>query len=1708
MRIDRKYNVIIVGTFDCENFGDLLFPIALEKYLEEQQVLNKLYLFSPKDCSMPFYEERHVNAISEMENFILQNQIDAIIIGGGDLIRLDNNIGKSYSDDNDANSLWAIPIILGKQYGIPVILNCPGVPFEFNNGNKKFVEFILNNADFLSVRDEYSKEYLLQAGVTKEINVSIDTIVGITRVYTPQFVDSIYERLKNEIELPDEEYIILQINNSIFNNQDINILSLFIQRILSETKYKIVFMPIGYEHNDHIALANLKNLCSDEIYMSSRKLNPIEMISIIKNSKFFMGTSLHGAVISYAYGIKFMEIMSGFSTKIFGFCKKINAEKCIININDNLWEKFCLLAQGSYDLLPQKEALYELDKHIENMIIEMDKVHRRGSQKILGELFRINLNCKNDLVKPKLYFDFGNGYNEDNVYYCKEISIDGFFNCRYDVATGCKSIRFDPVENFNCILILDYIVSNKGNIEIAYSNGIELSKGYVFNCNDPMVELKVEEEIDWIELQGHIVYCKNDDEYSWNCVLKEFIKIRGEYKIIQQENTIVQQDIIDLKSEIKELVCIDEEKNKKINQVYEELSSERDNYNSVLQQLEAIQNSTCWRMTKPLRIIIIAMRKLFNPKIWGKTIKKIYMSIPISITTKLKIKGCIFKVFRPFIKNTSAYKAWVNYNQGIDETIAKERRTVIVEGEKSDYISQIMDIPFCQKSPEYKEKSCGHLNLLEEDVKYLAFYLPQFHPFPENDEWWGKGFTEWTNVTKAIPQFVGHNQPRLTGELGYYDLRNKEIIQQQMELAKIYGIYGFCIYYYWFDGTKLMDTPLRLIMENNDLDLPFCLCWANENWSRKWDGKNQDILIAQNYDNDFPLKFIRSVIPYLKDSRYITIDGKPILVIYNANEIPHLKTTIFTWREYCRSCGIGEIHLLAVDFALNSVSREAGFDGFVEFPPHSVYHYGLDTINDELKVIDNNYAGRIFDYGRIVEEKQYLKRDLDKYYKGIFLGWDNTARRPKSATVFHRFTITAFKEWLSDITRYTIQNHDENDRFVFINAWNEWAEGTYLEPDRKFGFAALNTVREVLKENSLTARKIIYVCHDACYNGAQLLSLNLIEQLKKVFHYEVYVILIGGGVLLSKFEEISSDIICLEKEKDHREALMNWLSKKSCKKAMCNTVVCGDILRILHDMGIHCISMIHEMESVIKYYKCEQKLQNIVDFADKIVFASNYVRKSVDKICHIPEEKVVIAPQGMYKVNPYDARDIATRKVIRDKYHFTTDMKIALGVGFGDYRKGIDLFVKSAIKVCEQDDKAAFIWLGEVEPDCKCNIEELLKNSSAAERIIFAGPSDDVYAFYSACDVFVLTSREDPFPTVVMEAMSASLPVVAFKDGGGYVENITEETGMLVNMEDWEDMSQCIIDLFENEEKRIQLGNNAREYVTQKFSFIGYIFTLLGLLKEDYKKVSVVVPNYNYSSYLKQRIDSILQQDYPIYELILLDDKSSDDSLEIMYQYQKQLPLQVKVYANDVNSGNVFNQWEKGYKLAKGEYIWIAEADDLSANKFVSSIMNQMEEDSEIILGYSQSYMMDENGKVTAPNYFCYTDDVDSEKWKQNYVSSSEDEIVERMAVKNTIPNVSGVVFKKQDFSDMFTEAKKYNVAGDWAFYVKLMEKGGKVLFVADSLNYHRRHSNSVTSDLKAQIHYDEICKMQDYVMQKYPEKVDKQSIMKYRTKVKKDLGL
>ena len=353
-------------------------------------------------------------------------------------------------------------------------------------------------------------------------------------------------------------------------------------------------------------------------------------------------------------------------------------------------------------------------------------------------------------------------------------------------------------------------------------------------------------------------------------------------------------------------------------------------------------------------------------------------------------------------------------------------------------------------------------------TKVVAFYLPQFHQTKENNEWHGMGFTDWINTVKTIPQFVGHNQPQIPYDVGFYDLSSEKVMYRQIELAKNYGIFGFCFHYYWFSGKRLLEKPIFNWLNNKELDFPFCLCWANENWSKLWDGGNKELLIKQEIKYGDKEKFLQDILPFFKDERYIKIDNKPLLVIYKIEcvEEDALKDLISYLRTEITKYGFDGIYLLTTnkfiyDSMLPDKAKEIGFDATMEFPPHGVSTEGAKIKNKKFKIPNRNFKGSLIDMHKVIKEKLYT---TNAKFKCVFPSWDNSPRKTQTGCIVMQTETEDYKQWLYDSIKQTKENNSNSEQIVFINAWNEWAEGAHLEPDIKSGYTNLQATREVLEQ--------------------------------------------------------------------------------------------------------------------------------------------------------------------------------------------------------------------------------------------------------------------------------------------------------------------------------------------------------------------------------------------------------------------------------------------------------------------------------------------------------------------------------------------------------------------------------------------------------------------------------------------------------------------
>lgn len=361
---------------------------------------------------------------------------------------------------------------------------------------------------------------------------------------------------------------------------------------------------------------------------------------------------------------------------------------------------------------------------------------------------------------------------------------------------------------------------------------------------------------------------------------------------------------------------------------------------------------------------------------------------------------------------------------------------------------------------------------MKNSIKSLAFYLPQYHPIPENDIWWGKGFTEWTNVTKAQPLFKGHWQPRLPADLGFYDLRLPEVRKSQADLARQYGIYGFCYWHYWFGGKRIIERPFTEVVASGQPDFPFCIAWANQTWSGTWHGLSSNkILIEQTYpDIDDYKRHFYSLLDAFRDSRYIEVNGKKLVFVFRPMDIPDpLKFTDY-WQELAIKEGLKGLHIVGMHMSQDWNPKEYGYDAMVQnWIPRKQYYHRTPFEKFALQIFQKDFVEKRQRKSLLPEFVSYKKYvqcyDESKFrndeYPMIYADWDNTPRSGLDGWMFKDFSPALFEEVCYKALLAT-SNKATDEKIVIIKSWNEWAEGNYLEPDQKYGHAYLEAVKNAI----------------------------------------------------------------------------------------------------------------------------------------------------------------------------------------------------------------------------------------------------------------------------------------------------------------------------------------------------------------------------------------------------------------------------------------------------------------------------------------------------------------------------------------------------------------------------------------------------------------------------------------------------------------------
>jgi glycosyltransferase involved in cell wall biosynthesis/GT2 family glycosyltransferase len=1089
----------------------------------------------------------------------------------------------------------------------------------------------------------------------------------------------------------------------------------------------------------------------------------------------------------------------------------------------------------------------------------------------------------------------------------------------------------------------------------------------------------------------------------------------------------------------------------------------------------------------PVEGALKSVRRFVSQLFW-----RVWNALPISGADRRRAIHLLFRRTPFIVFWTASYRNWKEESSRHAEQMAR------IEKLREDSA-----IGIAGRVPVYRDPSA----LPRPDkllARAIAFYLPQFHPIPENDRWWGKGFTEWVNVRRARPQFQGHRQPRRPGELGYYDLiADASTRRRQAALAHQYGLAGFCFYFYWFSGKTLLETPIRNWADDETITFPFCLCWANESWSRRWDGREDQKLITQYHSPEDDIAFIRHIADYLQSNKYLKVNGRPLVIVYRPGLLPDPAASAKRWRTWCREHGIGEIYLAYTLSFLAATPEEYGFDAAIEFPPNNM---GLEPQEGLVQPTSDEFEVRVYNLSALSLRSSANDCNPFRLFRGVTPQWDNTARRMSSATAMLDGGPATYEAWLRRAALSTVEAiPDTDERLVFINAWNEWAEGAYIEPDLDYGHAWLDATRAALSGqetkdiepgdlvpaepmiDGCKKGKVIIVVHDLWSNGAQIHSLHLLATYREKFGLDVATIACGDGPLHANFEHYG-DLVQLSpattRPKDIHAAI-SQLHAAGYSRAIINSSAGGWITPYLSEAGIRVTGLVHEMPDLIRRMGLEEGIRNFDQQADHVVFSSDLVRKQTETdILGHPWSRSVLLPQGHYKAESIlHLRDKeAAAAAMRLRLRLPGDARIVIGVGYGDHRKGPDIFCRWALACVANEPRLNFVWIGALSADMRTQCHSILANAGdLANHVHLVGFQSDTGSWYRAAEAYALTSREDPFPSTVLEALACGAPAFIVDGTTGLTEIALSRAITVLPDAKPEIFAAALKSLMDAPSQWRAAATAGVHLVRESFGFCSFAGDLLRLSGAAQPRVSVIIPNYNYARFLPHRIATILNQEHPVWEIIFLDDASQDDSVAIAEELLKDCGINYRVIVNDENSGSVFAQWKKGVDLARGDIVWIAEADDWASARFTKTAAKAFE-DPDVVLSYTQSNQVDQDSNILCPHYLDYVADIDRERWRRPFINDGAAELDAGLSVKNTIPNASGVLFRREALASTLAlhmdEIRSYRVAGDWCVYAHLA-KLGKIAFDPRPLNYHRRHAHSVTISRFTQFEWDEIARMQ-----------------------------
>jgi polysaccharide pyruvyl transferase CsaB len=889
------------------------------------------------------------------------------------------------------HNYFSTTCILAKAFDKPLYYYAIGLGPFFTEEGFAVGRFVVSLADSLAVRDEYSLEF---ARYLKSKNVVMTADPAFLLSPTGKIEKSneriVFISLREWVDRPLEERIIKEISRAVTE---------MVNTGLAE---RIVFLPFQIwdqeEHNDTRLFPKLIAALPENMHdkvSQSIVTDPQEMINLLSQGSLVIGERLHSSILAASAGIPFIAL--GYDRKVEYLCRGLGLTDLCLNVSKDF----------SNDLIEKARYICENEDKVKSEITSGVFILKQQAE-LNRKYFREFLQALT-IPAPTAILT--------GVDLQGEILSD-LRKKAEKLWDQSESLTSDIMKNAAVLSAIRAEIQQK-DLRIGSLEADIISARNIIHDKDLRVEALVSElsaahgEIRDRDLRIHLL------DADVTSIRKEAQDKDLRVEALASELSAAHGEIRDRDTRIASFKGSQRDAERQMSELDNDINRLRTELAQKTFTLGEIYRSDGWRLL------------MFYYRIRDRI-------LPEDSRKRIAAKHILRKTLRMCRRMGGGHRHW---QEGHNIVSAGEKKHDIYEASSATTV-----LPHADSLPA--------ISTLVTSVRAIAFYLPQYHAIPENDQWWGKGFTEWTNVLKAKPYFEGHYQPHVPAELGYYDLSIPEVRHAQADLARKYGIYGFCYYHYWFNGKRLLHEPLDAIFASGEPDFPFCICWANEDWTRAWDGRSGEILISQNYSNEDDLEHISFLARFFNDKRYIRIDEKPLFLVYRANRMPDPARTTHIWREEARKKGIGELYLCRVESFPDEHTdpRSIGFDGAVEFQPD------WTNLGSPLPLPLNH---SVYGYEDVV--KQMLQKESPPYtrFPCVMPSWDNSARRQKDAFIFTGSNPDLYERWLEGVVQRTGDNKPD-ERIVFINAWNEWGEGNHLEPDEKYGRSYLEATRRVV----------------------------------------------------------------------------------------------------------------------------------------------------------------------------------------------------------------------------------------------------------------------------------------------------------------------------------------------------------------------------------------------------------------------------------------------------------------------------------------------------------------------------------------------------------------------------------------------------------------------------------------------------------------------